>query len=59
MDGSDELPASVNTLYRQILRNSELSTQVDVGLVADLAVELTRSDGHGVLGDCLLFELCW
>lgn len=52
MDGSDELPTSVNTLYRQILRSSELSTQVDVGLVADLAVALTAGGAQRELGDC-------
>ena len=52
MDGSDELATSVDALYRAVLRSSELSTQVDTGLVASLAVALTAGGARRELADC-------
>lgn len=52
MGCSDELAGSVDALYREILRSSELSTQVDVGLVADLARALTAGGTQRELADC-------
>lgn len=52
MEGSDELARSIEALYREILRSSELSTQVDVGLVADLAIALTAGGARRELADC-------
>lgn len=52
MVGSDELAGSVDALYREILRSSELSTQVAAGLVASLAVALTAGGAQRELADC-------
>lgn len=52
MDGSDELSRPVEALYRQILLGGELSKQVDVGLVADLAMALTAGGTLRELTDC-------
>lgn len=52
MGGSDDLTRSVDTLYREVLRSSEMSTRVDVGLVAELARALTAGGAQRQLADC-------
>lgn len=52
VDRSDDVTGSVGALYRHILRSSELSTEVDVGLIADLAMALTAGGALRELADC-------
>lgn len=52
VEGSNELSVPVGSLYREILRNSEMSEQADVGLIADLAMALTAGGTIRGLEDC-------
>src|SRR5690554_1516224 len=52
VDGSDEIPGRADALYQQILRSSELSVSVDVGMVADLAMALATGGALRELSDC-------
>ncbi|MBO9556703.1 hypothetical protein [Cellulomonas sp.] len=47
-----EVSGPVDALYRQILRTGELSTPVDAGLVAELAMALTAGGALRELADC-------